>query len=100
MKKNWISKPDGIPNNGICIRVPGFVVRVLKSADDGGVPAPGDSTPRQNFYNQKQAILDFKEFRNGNKQAQPTWGVIVHWLVDKDYNLPTTLNRTSHVPRQ
>jgi hypothetical protein len=80
-------KPDGIPNNGICIRLPGFVVRVLKSADDGSVPAPGDSLPRQNFYNQRQAILDFEEFRNGNKQAQPTWGVIFHWLVDKDYNL-------------
>jgi hypothetical protein len=78
---------DGIPNNGICIKVSGFVVRVLKSADDGSVPSPGDSLPRQNFYNQRQALLDFEEFRNGNEHVQPTWGVIVHWFVDGEYNL-------------
>jgi hypothetical protein len=78
---------DGIPNNGICLQVAGFTVRVLKSADDGSVPLPGDSSPRKNFYNQKQALLDFEEFRNGNEHVQPTWGVVVHWLVDKNYVL-------------
>jgi hypothetical protein len=79
--------PDGIPNNGICIPVLGFTVKVLKSADDGSVPPAGDSLARQNFYGQQQALLDFEEHRNGNEHVQPIWGVIVHWQVDKDYNL-------------
>jgi hypothetical protein len=76
-----------LPNNGICIRLSGFTVRVLKSADDGGVPPPGISLTRQNFYRQKQALLDFEEFRNGEQHVQPTWGLIVHWAVDSEYNL-------------
>jgi hypothetical protein len=78
---------DRIPNNGICTRVPGFVVRSLKSSDDGGVPPPGTSITRQNFYNQLQALLDFEEFRNGNERVEPNWGLIVHWTVDQEYNL-------------
>jgi len=69
---------EAISNNGICVCVPGFEVRVLKSADDGSVPPPGISVTRRNLYNQIQAKFDF---------AKPVWGVIVHWLVDRDYSL-------------
>ncbi len=78
---------ERVPNNGLCMIVPGFRVRVLKSSDDGGIPQPGNSVTRQNFYNQHQALLDFAEFRNGNTRVQPEWGLIVHWNVDKKYNL-------------
>jgi hypothetical protein len=78
---------ERIPNNGLCMIVPGFRVRVLKSCDDGGIPQPGNSVTRQNFYNQRQALLDFAEFRNGNTCVQPEWGLIVHWTVDKKYSL-------------
>jgi hypothetical protein len=78
---------EHLPNNGICINVSGLTVRVLKSSEDGSVPPPGISVTRQNFYSQTQALLDFEEFRNGNQHVQPTWGLIVHWTVDADYNL-------------
>jgi hypothetical protein len=78
---------EHIPNNGICTNVSGFRVRVLKSSDEGSVPLPGESLTRKNFYNQSQALLDFAELRNGNEHVQPTWGLIVHWTVDADYNL-------------
>lgn len=70
--------PEDIPNNGICTRVPGFEVRTLKSTDDGDIPMPGVSVTRQNLYNQVQARFPF---------SPPTWGLIVHWLVDGDYGL-------------
>src|ERR1700733_15054394 len=69
---------EAISNNGICIRVPGFEIRVLKSTDEGSVPPPGISITRQNLYNQIQAKFAF---------VKPEWGVIVHWYVDKDYSL-------------
>ncbi len=78
---------EHIPNNGLCLTTPGYKVRVLKSSDEGGVPLPGTSTTRQNFYNQLQALIDFPEFRNGNERVQPTWNLIVHWTVDVKYNL-------------
>lgn len=78
---------EQIPNNGLCMKTTGYKVRVLKSADDGGVPLPGISETRQNFYNQKQAMLDFPEHRNGNDRVQPQWNLIVHWTVDDKYNL-------------
>jgi hypothetical protein len=78
---------DRIPNNGICVRLEGFIVRVLKSSEDGSVPPPGASIPRNNFYNQDQALLDFAEFRNGNDTVQPTWGLVIHWRVNQKYNL-------------
>jgi hypothetical protein len=78
---------EPIPNNGIFIKLPGFHVRVLKSPDDGDIPSPGLSLARQNFYKQLQALLDFEEFRNGDEHVQPTWGLVVHWSVDENYNL-------------
>jgi len=80
-------KTEDVPNNGLCTKTPGFVVRILKSAEDGSVPPPGISVTRQNAYRQKQALLDFPEHRNGNEHVQPTWTLIVHWTVDSDYNL-------------
>jgi hypothetical protein len=78
---------EHIPNNGLCMTTPGYKVRVLKSLDEGGVPLPGTSATRQNFYNQLQALIDFPEFRNGNERVQPTWNLIVHWTVDEKYTL-------------
>lgn len=78
---------EQISNNGLCLKAPGFRIRILKSADDGSIPQPGNSTTRQNFYNQLQALLDFEEFRNGNSRVQPVWGLIVHWTVDSKYDL-------------
>jgi hypothetical protein len=69
---------EEVSNNGLYAVLPGFRVRILKSSDDGSVPPPGESEARQNFYNQQQALLDF---------ADPTWNLIVHWTVDRDYNL-------------
>jgi hypothetical protein len=78
---------EDIPNNGICTSVPGYRVRVLKSSDDGGVPLPGVSMTRRNFYNQLQALLDFGESTNGRSGVQPTWGLVVHWTVNQRYDL-------------
>lgn len=69
--------PD-VSNNGLYIKVFGFEIRILKSSEDGSVPLPGESETRKNFYNQRQAHLDF---------SQPVWNLIVHWTVDSDYNL-------------
>ena len=70
--------PEDIPNNGICSRVPGFEVRTLKSTEEGTIPLPGASVTRRNLYNQRQATFAFNP---------PTWGIIVYWVVDRDYNL-------------
>jgi hypothetical protein len=69
---------EHVSNNGLYTKVPGFRVRTLKSSEDGSVPLPGESETRKNFYNQEQALLDF---------AQPVWNLIVHWKVDREYNL-------------
>jgi len=76
---------EDIPNNGLCINTPGFVVRILKSSEDGSVPRPGISQARLNYYRYNQGILNFEG--NGNQRPQPTYNLIVHWTVDRDYNL-------------
>ncbi len=82
-----VYKLDESPsNNGLCILETGFEIRTLKS-DDGTTPPPGVSMARKNFYNQMQAVLNFEQMQNGGKPAEPTWGVVVHWTVDSDYNL-------------
>ena len=80
-------KTEQVSNNGLYTTTPGFNVRILKSSDDGSVPPPGLSEARQNFYNQFQAIIDFVEWRNGNRSVQPDWNLIVHWMVDEQYRL-------------
>jgi hypothetical protein len=67
-----------VSNNGLYIKAPEFRVRILKSSEDGNVPLPGESEARKNFYNQDQATFDF---------ARPVWNLIVHWTVDREYNL-------------
>ena len=69
---------EQIPNNGLCIKVQGFEIRILKSTEEGGIPPPGTSFTRRNLYNQRQAVFSF---------ADPTWGIIVHWHVDRSYAL-------------
>jgi hypothetical protein len=75
---------EEIPNNGLCINTPGFVVRILKSSEDGSVPRPGVSQARLNYYRHNQAILNFAP---ENQRPQPTYNLIVHWTVDREYNL-------------
>jgi hypothetical protein len=77
---------EEVPNNGLCVNTPGFVVRILKSAEDGSVPRPGISEARRNYYRHNQGILNF-ENGNGNTRPQPTYHLVVHWTVDRDYNL-------------
>lgn len=69
---------EEVSNNGLYAKVPEFRIRILKSSEDGGVPLPGDSETRKNFYNQEQAVFDF---------AHPVWNLIIHWSVDRQYNL-------------
>lgn len=76
---------EDIPNNGLCVTTPGFIVRILKSAEDGSVPPPGISQARQNFYKHNQGILNF--FPDGSGNEQPTYHLVVHWTVDNNYNL-------------
>jgi len=78
-------EPEDIPNNGLCINTPGFVVRVLKSSEDGSVPRPGISEARKNYYRHNQGILNFEN--DSNDRPQPTYHLVVHWTVDRDYNL-------------
>jgi len=75
-------EPEDVPNNGLCINTPGFVIRILKSSEDGSVPRPGISEARRNYYRHNQGILDFG---NGNERPQPTYHLVVHWTVDRDY---------------
>jgi len=76
-----------VSNNGLYTLVPGFRVRILKSGEDGSVPPPGVSEARRNFYNQLQSLIDFAEWRNEEGRVEPDWNLIVHWTVDKQYNL-------------
>ncbi len=69
---------EEVSNNGLYAKVPEFRIRILKSSEDGDVPLPGESETRRNFYIQDQAVLDF---------ARPVWNLIVHWTVDRQYNL-------------
>ncbi len=41
-----------LANNGILIKHRGYTLRLLKAGDNGDVPPPGPSKPRQSFYNQ------------------------------------------------
>ncbi len=75
---------EDIPNNGLCINMPGFVVRILKSSEEGSVPRPGISEARRNYYRHNQGILNFE---NGSDRPQPTYNLVVHWTVDREYNL-------------
>lgn len=78
---------EDIPNNGLCMTTAGFVVRILKSSEDGSVPAPGVSQARQNFYKHNQAILNFFPDENESERIQPPYHLVVHWTVDSNYNL-------------
>lgn len=69
---------EDVSNNGLYAKVPEFRVRILKSSEDGSVPLPGESEARNNFYKQEQALLDF---------AKPVWNLIVHWKVNREYDL-------------
>lgn len=76
---------EHISNNGLCLKTDGFQVRILKS-HNGSIPPPGKSITRNNFYNQLQYPL-FGESEDDVAGIKPTWGLVVHWFVDKDYTL-------------
>lgn len=75
---------DDLANNGLYLRFGGYQIRVLKS-DNGKLPVPGTSRPKQEFYSQ-QLEFDFMQSAPG----QPIRGLlnlVVLWDVTGLRNL-------------
>lgn len=60
---------DDLANNGLYLRFAGYQIRILKS-DNGKLPVPGPSKPKQEFYNQ-QLKFDFMEAESSQPPAMP-----------------------------
>ena len=75
---------DDLANNGLHLRFAGFQIRILKS-DNGRLPVPGPSKPKQEFYNQQ---LEFG-FMNAGADAidRNVVNLVVLWDVTGLRNL-------------
>jgi hypothetical protein len=75
---------DDVPNNGLLVRWKGLHLKILK-AHNGGVPPPGDSEPKQDYYNQQLALLP-----SPSQQADYTpieWNLLVLWDASPAYEI-------------
>lgn len=68
-------------NNGIQIEYQGYSIKVLKS-DDGGLPAPGPSQAKQDFY---QQMFKFNEEVDVILPPEHYRNLVICWDVDGDY---------------
>lgn len=71
-----------IPNNGLLLRAAEYQTRILK-ADQGGVPAPGSSKARQDYFNQQLPL----GFDNVASEGQSHYNLVLVWDVDENYVL-------------
>jgi hypothetical protein len=75
---------DDLANNGLYLRFAGYQIRILKS-DNGRLPVPGPSRPKQEFYNQQ---LEFDFMNSGSDQShQNLLNLVVLWEVSGLRNL-------------
>jgi hypothetical protein len=75
---------DDLANNGLYLRFGGYQIRILKS-DNGKLPVPGLSKPKQEFYNQQ---LEFDFMNSGPGLSQPSLlNLVVLWEVSGLRNL-------------
>jgi hypothetical protein len=76
-----------LPNNGLCMNVGGFQLRILKADANGAVPLAGRSENRQLFYNQQLSLFDHEPERETDGHPSKRWGVVVYWIVDTGFEL-------------
>ncbi len=72
-----------VPNNGICLAVGKYRLRILK-ANDGGVPAPGQSVPKNLFYRQQSIKFTTED---GVDVLEDVINLLVVWDVTYPYHL-------------
>ena len=75
---------EDLPNNGLLIRFDGLHIRILKAIRGGGIPPPGDSDQKAEFYCQQLKLFPLKDSDN-EKPAE--WNLILLWDVTEDYLL-------------
>lgn len=76
-----------LPNNGLCMNVGGFQLRILKADANGAVPLAGRSQNRQLFYKQQLSLFDHEPGRETDGHPSKRWGVVVYWIVDTRFEL-------------
>jgi hypothetical protein len=75
---------DDLANNGLYLRFGGYQIRILKS-DNGKLPVPGTSKPKQEFYSQQ---LEFDFMNSGPENSQRSLlNLVVLWEVSGLRNL-------------
>jgi hypothetical protein len=75
---------DDLANNGLYLRFGGYQIRILKS-DNGKLPVPGTSRPKQEFYSQ-QLEFDFMPAETG-EPTRSLLNLVVLWDVSGLRNL-------------
>jgi hypothetical protein len=75
---------DDLANNGLYLRFGGFQIRILKS-DNGKLPVPGPSKPKQEFYSQ-QLEFDFMQSKSG-QPACSLLNLVILWDLSSLRNL-------------
>lgn len=74
---------EQVNNNGLFVVFKDYQIRILKSVNHG-LPVPGHSRRRQDFYNQ-QTSFGFNLVSGESSPSKPN--LVILWDVDDDYNL-------------
>jgi hypothetical protein len=72
---------EELSNNGLCLTYNNYLLRIWKS-EDGELPVPGQSRPRQAFFQQLPIAIN-------NPEEQLNLAIL--WEVSSDYNLQRLL---------
>jgi hypothetical protein len=74
---------DRVPNCGLCLRAPGYEIRILKASSEGVPKATSDA--RSRFYSSNQLQFAFANNQSPDSQEQATLSLVLLWSMDASY---------------
>ncbi len=74
---------DRIPNCGLCLRGPGYQMRILKASSDGVPRATSDA--RSRFYKSNQLLFAFAHGQAADSLAQGALNLVLMWSMDSSH---------------
>lgn len=76
-----------LPNNGLCMDIGDFQLRILKADANGWVPLAGQSRNRKLFYKQQLALFEHEPERETRGRPSKRWGIVIYWVVNARFEL-------------